>query len=75
MGKCQFELGQTVAMRSGGPSMTVASIKTQPYEIYHCTWFDADGKYNSCEFDIHELTDTEKRIGFQRGITNDNRPK
>lgn len=64
MSKFQFQLGQTVVMRSSGPPMTVASIKTEPYEIYHCTWFDGEGKYNSCEFDVHELTDEDRKVGF-----------
>ena len=65
MSKQAYQLGQTVNLRSGGPSMTVASIKTQPYEIYHCTWFDNDGKYNTCDFDVHELTDHNRKVGFK----------
>lgn len=64
MGK--HSLGDTVHLRSGGPSMTVASIKTEPYEIYHCTWFDGDGKYNTCEFDCHEISDETTDIGFTK---------
>ncbi len=63
----KYRLGQIVHLRSNGPNMVVASIKTEPYEIYHCTWFDSNGKYSSCEFDTHELTDGNEIIGFKKG--------
>ena len=66
MSKCKHNLGEVVTLRSGGPSMTVTSIKTEPYEIYDCSWFDAEGKYNSCEFDVHELRgDEQAKIGYK----------
>lgn len=63
----KYNLGSTVHLRSGGPEMTIASIKTEPYEIYHCAWFDKDGKCNSCEFDVHEIvSDSDSDIGFAK---------
>ncbi len=66
----KHNLGQTVHLRSGGPDMTVASIKTEPYEIYHCTWFDKEGKYNTCEFDVHEIMNgKDAPVGFAKPTT------
>jgi uncharacterized protein YodC (DUF2158 family) len=62
----KHRLGDIVHLKSGGPAMTVDAIKTEPYTIYHCTWFDGEGKYNSCDFDCHELTETRAGIGFGR---------
>lgn len=62
----EMELGQVVRLRSGGPDMTVASISTEPYVTYQCTWFDGDGKYSSCWFDCHEIDGAENKIGFEK---------
>ncbi len=63
-----YALGEIVRLKSGGPNMTVASVKTEPHKIYSCTWFDSDNKYNSFDFYSHEIeSKNSDPIGFKKG--------
>lgn len=45
--KIQFEIGDVVRLKSGGPEMTVEDIDRKLYgdkDGAWCTWFNAEGK-------------------------------
>jgi len=36
----QFNIGDTVVMKAGGPKMTVLYIGDDPTDMIQCRWFD-----------------------------------
>lgn len=49
----EFTKGDVVRLKSGGPKMTVLSVKTAALA---CQWFDRNGKMHKSDFDI-EMVD------------------
>lgn len=46
-----FSKGDTVRLKSGGPTMTIENIQTIKGNVnIVCTWFDKDNKYFSQSF-------------------------
>ena len=53
----QFKIGDTVKLKSGGPTMTIDS-NTQAFagvDKVYCTWFDASKKHNKQSFSVAAL--------------------
>lgn len=48
----QFNKGDVVRLKSGGPKMTVLAVKTAQLA---CQWFDRNGKMHTSDFDIEML--------------------
>jgi uncharacterized protein YodC (DUF2158 family) len=51
----KFEVGTLVVLKSGGPTMTVTSIRDQSDGVVHCEWF-ASNELKREAFDIVNLT-------------------
>ncbi len=49
----EFIKGDVVRLKSGGPKMTVLSVRTAALA---CQWFDRNGKMHKSDFDI-EMVD------------------
>lgn len=49
----EFIKGDVVRLKSGGPKMTVLSVKTAALS---CQWFDRNGKMHKSDFDV-EMVD------------------
>lgn len=52
----QFNEGDVVQLRSGGPRMTVSAIRSDG-QMYTCCWF-SDGKFETGGFPEHILKDS-----------------
>ncbi|EDZ3666756.1 YodC family protein [Citrobacter koseri] len=51
-----FNKGDTVRLKSGGPTMTIDNIQTiKGNAVIVCTWFDKDNKYFSQVFSPESL--------------------
>lgn len=54
----EFEIGNVVTLRSGGPPMTITSedrsVETVNMSVW-CRWFSADNQVNSQKFPIAAL--------------------
>lgn len=60
-----FNKGDTVRLKSGGPTMTVENIQTiKGNVVIICTWFDKDNKYNSRPFTPEILEAFKPATGF-----------
>jgi uncharacterized protein YodC (DUF2158 family) len=49
----QFKPGDTVRLKSGGPLMTIHTVRTDG--TAWCEWFDKNGKAESREFSLTSL--------------------
>jgi uncharacterized protein YodC (DUF2158 family) len=54
----EIKEGSTVQLNSGGPRMTVTTIKDGG-KMAICTWFDSSGKRDSSAFPVSALTSAE----------------
>lgn len=43
----KFKLGDTVQLKSGGPSMTISSVSEQDPGKYYCIWFKGASRETS----------------------------
>ena len=63
----QFNKGDVVQLKSGGPKMTVAEIVDEGgSKIVNCRFFDKNNKLHVAEFEESELTIYEAPIGVVR---------
>lgn len=51
----KFEVGTLVILKSGGPAMTVTSLRDQSDNFVHCEWFSGN-ELNRDSFDAANLT-------------------
>lgn len=52
-----FQIGDTVKLKSGGPIMTITSRGTE--SGHHCEWFNAEGKVDRANFPAEALKRVE----------------
>jgi uncharacterized protein YodC (DUF2158 family) len=58
-----FNIGEVVALRSGGPKMTVTSMSTGPDRppLFVCSWVDKDGRPQTGAYPAEALKLVEKK--------------
>lgn len=54
-----FQKGQTVRLKSGGPLMTVEKISSDG--LIRCIWFDLDQNYHHEEFEPETLKEVDQQ--------------
>jgi len=56
----EFNSGDVVKLKSGGPLMTVMEIDKKKQKVL-CCWFNKDEKFDSTEFDKNMLIKIEHK--------------
>ncbi len=64
MGDGQFQLGDVVRLKSGGPEMTVEWVGVDGFTnqpVIQCKWFDSDNKLHTQGFGPDTLMRAKKK--------------
>lgn len=56
-----FDVGDLVRLKSGGPTMTITSTPNEYSALCFCQWFDEMGALNKGRFPPDALIKAEKR--------------